>query len=179
MLSSQIIIISNENTYVFGFFHENQKPQMLTHTDNKYDFSIDYPNNWEKSVKINNEVIFIAPKERDSVSSPAGVVIKVIPRMAGNISIDSAAKLLMSEIKSEHKDFNLEFTNPYNIDGKKAIQTVFTATDSKLQNRKAMQILTANNDNIFIITYKASTDKYPSYEKIANDMISSIKFITK
>jgi hypothetical protein len=63
------------------------------------------------------------------------------------------------------------------VDGKKAAKVVFTATDSKLQNRKAMQIVVSNYENIYIITYKASLDKYNTFENTANDMIKSFKFL--
>jgi hypothetical protein len=159
-----------------GFFHEAQGQSMLTYTDNKFHFAIDYPINWEKSVKLNNEIILIAPKDKDSVSSPAGLVVKVVPTPGKNVSADSASKGIISQIQKEHKDFKLEGSDTLNVDGKKAVKVVFTATDSKLQNRKAMQIVVSNYENIYIITYKASLDKYNTFENTANDMINSFKF---
>jgi hypothetical protein len=163
----------------FGFFHEVQGQSMLTYTDNKFHFIIDYPINWEKSVKLNNEIILIAPKDQDSVSSPAGLVVKVVPTPGKNISADSASKEIISQIQKEHKDFKLETSDTLTVDGKKAAKVVFTATDSKLQNRKANQIVVSNYENIYIITYKASLDKYNTFENTANDMIRSFKFLPK
>ena len=163
----------------FSFFHEVQGQSMLTYTDNKFHFSIDYPINWEKSVKLNNEIILIAPKDQDSVSSPAGLVVKVVPTPGKNISADSASKEIISQIQKEHKDFKLETSDTLTVDGKKAAKVVFTATDSKLQNRKANQIVVSNYENIYIITYKASLDKYNTFENTANDMIRSFKFLPK
>jgi hypothetical protein len=163
----------------FGFFHEVQGQSMLTFTDNKFHFKIDYPINWEKSVKLNNEIILIAPKDQDSVSSPAGLVVKVVPTPGKNISADSASKEIISQIQKEHKDFKLETSDTLTVDGKKAAKVVFTATDSKLQNRKANQIVVSNYENIYIITYKASLDKYNTFENTANDMIRSFKFLPK
>ncbi len=163
----------------FGFFHEVQGQSMLTYTDNKFHFKIDYPLNWEKSVKINNEIILIAPKDQDSVSSPAGLVVKVVPTPGKNISADSASKEITSQIQKEHKDFKLETSDTLTVDGKKTAKVVFTATDSKLQNRKANQIVVSNYENIYIITYKASLDKYNTFENTANDMIRSFKFLPK
>jgi hypothetical protein len=42
-----------------------------------------------------------------------------------------------------------------------------------------LQIVTINQKNIFIITYKASLDKYAQYENTIKDMISSFKFLKK
>ena len=162
-----------------GFFQEAQGQSMLTYTDNKFHFTIDYPINWEKSVKLNNEIILIAPKDKDSVSSPAGLVVKVVPTPGKNVSADSASKGIISQIQKEHKDFKLEGSDTLNVDGKKAVKVVFTATDSKLQNRKAMQIVVSNYENIYIITYKASLDKYNTFENTANDMIHSFKFLPR
>ncbi len=174
----QLIYFTNNNSLVLGFFHESQSESMLTYTDNKNNFEIKYPNNWERSVKLNNEVIFIAPKDVNSVSSPAGFVVKTIPTPGKNISTDSATKELTTEIQSVHKDFNLESTGPTTLDGKKATQIVFTATDSKLQNRKAIQIVGSNLENLYVLTYKASTDKFGTYESVANQMIKSFKYLT-
>lgn len=165
--------------FVFGFFHESQSQSMLTHTDNKFYFTVDYPSNWEKSVKLNNEVIFIAPKDKDSVSSPAGLVVKVVPTPGKNVSADSASKQLVSQIQKEHKDFKMEKSETSTVDGKKAVKVIFTATDSKLQNRKAVQIVFSNYENIYILTYKASLDKFNTFESTANDMIKSFKFLPR
>lgn len=171
--------LASKDLLTFGFFHESQSQSMLTHTDNKFHFTIDHPANWEKSVKLNNELILIAPKDRDSVSSPAGLVVKVVPTPGKNISADSASKEIITQIQKEHQDFKMEASEAFTIDGKNAAKVVFTATDSKLQNRKAMQIVVSNYENIYILTYKASLDKYITFENTANDMIKSFKFLPK
>lgn len=171
--------LASKDLLTFGFFHESQSQSMLTHTDNKFHFTIDHPANWEKSVKINNELILIAPKDRDSVSSPAGLVVKVVPTPGKNISADSASKEIITQIQKEHQDFKMEASEALTMDGKNAAKVVFTATDSKLQNRKAMQIVVSNYENIYILTYKASLDKYITFENTANDMIKSFKFLPK
>ncbi|HEY6537065.1 MAG TPA: hypothetical protein VIY08_14920 [Candidatus Nitrosocosmicus sp.] len=51
---------------------------MRTYENNALNFKINYPNNWERLSKITNETIFIAPKESDSNTSPAGLVVKLI-----------------------------------------------------------------------------------------------------
>lgn len=179
-------------TDAYGLF-ETQKQPLGTYDDSNFNFKIEYPLNWEKSVKINDEITFIAPKDKDSVSSPAGLIIKVIPSSirdgansnnnlstpVKNVSIESAAKSLVAQLKKTHKDFKLDSSKYTSIGGKKAMQIVFTATDNKLQNRKALQIVTINNNNIFIITYKANPDKFTNYESIVKDMLNSFKFKTK
>lgn len=170
----------NNDFKAFGlFFDSPQKQPMLTYSDSNSKFQINYPNNWAKSVKINDEISFVAPKEQDSVSSPAGLVIKVFPTQSKNVSIESVAKSLVSKLKTDHKDFKMESSKYYKIGGKKAIQIVFTATDNKLQFRKAMQIVSINTDKVFVITYKASPDKYSNYEKTINDMLVSFRFLNK
>jgi hypothetical protein len=181
ILASLLIIyftaIPAHQSFAFSFFPDGETQAMLTYTDNRFHYEVKYPNNWEKSVKLNNEVIFIAPKDTDSVSSPAGFVVKVIPTPGKNISSFAATNELISEIKSAHKDFKQESNTPAVLDGKKATQLVFTATDSKLQNRKAMQMVVSNFENIYVLTYKASTDKYGSFENVAKDIVNSFKFL--
>jgi hypothetical protein len=169
---------SNNTPDALGFFHSGQKASMLTYENNEFKFKISYPDNWERSVKINNEITFVSPKDKDSVSSPAGLVIKVVPLQSKNVSLGPVSNALISELKKEHKDFKLESSQNSVIGGKNAKKIIFTATDNRLQERKALQVITINNNNIFIITYKASINKYSNYESTINDMMSSFKFTT-
>ncbi len=186
ILFFNIIVISNNNNHiyttsmVFGqfFFNENKSP-MLTYENQNFKFKISYPSNWERSSTLNNEFIFIAPKEKDSPASPAGLVIKIVPLQSKNISITSISNALISQLKKEHKDFKQESSGQYLIDGKNGRQITFTATDNNLQSRKALQVMTMNKNNVFIITYKASPDTFTKYEDIAKEMISSFKILSK
>jgi hypothetical protein len=169
----------NNNRVVLGlFFFDDQKQPMLTYENNDFKFKINYPNNWEKSVKLNNETTFIAPKETDTSTSPAGLIVKVVSLQSKNVSIGSISTALISQLKKEHKDFKLESSSQYVIDGRNGKQLLFTATDNNLQNRKALQIITMDKNNIFIITYKASIDNYAKYENIIKDMIGSFKLLS-
>jgi hypothetical protein len=174
-----ILIHTYNNTpEALGFFFNDQKAPMLTYENNEFKFKISYPDNWERSVKINNEITFVSPKDKDSVSSPGGLIIKLVPLQSKNVSLGPVSNALISQLKKEHKDFKLESSQNSAIGGKNAKKIIFTATDNRLQERKALQIITINNNNIFIITYKASLDKYSTYESTINDMISSFKFTT-
>ena len=169
----------NNNRVVLGlFFFDDQKQPMLTYENNDFKFKINYPNNWEKSVKLNNETTFIAPKETDTSTSPAGLIVKVVSLQSKNVSLGSISTALISQLKKEHKDFKLESSSQYVIDGRNGKQILFTATDNNLQNRKALQIITMDKNNIFIITYKASIDNYAKYENIIKDMIGSFKLLS-
>ena len=179
-ITTLLIILShtsNNTPEALGFFFNDQKAPMLTYENNEFKFKISYPDNWERSVKINNEITFVSPKDKDSVSSPGGLVIKVVP-LQSNVSLGPVSNALISQLKKEHKDFKLESSQNSAIGGKNAKKIIFTATDNRLQERKALQIITINNNNIFIITYKASLNKYSTYESTINDMISSFKFTT-
>jgi hypothetical protein len=173
-----LIHTSNNTPETLGFFFNDQKAPMLTYENNEFKFKISYPDNWERSVKINNDITFVSPKDKDSVSSPGGLIIKLVPLQSKNVSLGPVSNALISQLKKEHKDFKLESSQNSAIGGKNAKKIIFTATDNRLQERKALQIITINNNNIFIITYKASLDKYSTYESTINDMISSFKFTT-
>ena len=172
-------IVINNNSEALGLFHDKQEQAMLSYQNNEFDFKIDYPGNWERSVKINNEIVFVSPKEKDSVSNPAGLIIKVVPLQSKNVSVGALSNALTNELKKDYNDFKLESTSNLMVDGKNAKQIIFTATDSKFQNRKAFQIITTDNTNAFIFTYKASVDKYSQYESTVKDMVSTFKFLSK
>ena len=172
-------LVVDNNSKALGLFHDKQQQTMLSYQNNEFDFKIDYPGNWERSVKINNEIVFVSPKEKDSVSNPAGLIIKVVPLQSKNVSVGALSNALTNELKKDYNDFKLESTSNLMIDGKNAKQITFTATDSKFQHRKAFQIITTDNTNVFIFTYKASVDKYSQYESTVKDMISTFKFLSK
>ncbi|HZH39075.1 MAG TPA: PsbP-related protein [Bacillales bacterium] len=172
-------LVVDNNSKALGLFHDKQEQTMLSYQNNEFDFKIDYPGNWERSVKINNEIVFVSPKEKDSVSNPAGLIIKVVPLQSKNVSVGTLSNALTNELKKDYNDFKLESTSNLMVDGKNAKQIIFTATDSKFQNRKAFQIITTDNTNVFIFTYKASVDKYSQYESTVKDMISTFKFLSK
>ena len=102
ILLIQISIISKSSSQVVSglFFFDNQnKPIMLTYENNNLKFKINYPNNWERSSGINNDTTFIAPKESDSPSSPAGLVVKVFSLKSKNVSVGSISNALIFPIK--------------------------------------------------------------------------------
>jgi eukaryotic-like serine/threonine-protein kinase len=53
---------------------------------------------------------------------------------------------------------------------------VFTATDDKKNERKAMQIWTLRGDKAYLITYKAEPGKYSRYLPIIQKMVDSFQF---
>ncbi len=159
------------------FFFDQNKPIMLTYENHALNFKMNYPNNWERSSKITNESLFIAPKDSDSNTSPAGLVVKVMQVKSKNSSINSISNILIFQLKKTHKDFKLESKSYFNIDNKKGIKIVFTATDTNQKIRKAFQIITLYKNKIYIITYKASPEKFSQYENMINNMISSFKFL--
>jgi len=179
LLIQIVFIYKIEINHISGlfFFDGQSKPKMLIYENNALDFKINYPNNWERLSKITNETAFIAPKESDSNTSPAGLVVKLIQVKSKNSSINSISNALIFQLKKAYKDFKLESKSLFNIDNKKGIKIVFTATDTKHQIRKASQILTIFKNKIYIITYKALPEKYSQYENTINEIISSFKFL--
>ena len=130
---------------------------------------------------MNNEnYIYLIPKKQMLQTSPArSYCVKVVSLQSKNVFFrGSIFYCSRSQLKKEHKDFKLESSSQYVIDGRNGKQLLFTATDNNLQNRKALQIITMDKNNIFIITYKASIDNYAKYENIIKDMIGSFKLLS-
>src|SRR5215210_1660676 len=103
-------LIININPEASGLFFDEQKQTMLSYQNNDFKFKIDYPNNWEKSVKINNEILFVSPKDKDAVSNPAGLIIKVVSLQSKNVSVGALSNALIDELKKDYNDFKLEST---------------------------------------------------------------------
>ena len=54
---------------------------------------------------------------------------------------------------------------------------VFTATDYRENERKAMQVWTLKGDKAYLITYKAEPEKYSKYLPTIQKMIDSFEII--
>jgi len=75
-----------------------------------------------------------------------------------------------------HPDLKLIESTDYKVGGNNAHKIVFTATDDKKNERKAMQIWTLRGDKAYLITYKAEPGKYSRYLPIIQKMVDSFQF---
>ena len=163
-------------TDLLAFFHTPPLAgNLVTFEDRSLGLMIKYPSNWERSKIGQDQVTFIAPRESDSSSFPAGLGIK-----SHNISdstLDDIAKEIVTDLKDDTQDFTLLSSGKSKLNNFDAHEISFSATDDNDAKRTAMQIVVKPENMVYVITYKAYPEKYESYLPIIQSMLDSIKFL--
>lgn len=163
---------------VFAFFHTPPlADNMVTFDDRSLGLAIKYPNNWERSKTGQDQVTFIAPRESNSPSFPAGLGIKSHNISSGDATLDSIAKEIITDLEQDTRDFTLLSSSQSNLNNLDSYEISFTATDDNDAKRTAMQIVIKPENLVYVITYKAYPEKYETYLPIIQSMLDSLKIM--
>ena len=178
---SLIVILTNSSTntfnYVYGIFHTgNQQQNFIPYENSKLKINIQYPSNWQKEERLNDFVTFVAPiEEIGQYRYPAGLGISSIS--SSNASLETIKNVHIKNMTNNLKDFQLiESSDTVLADQRPAKKIIFTATDSD-EKRQSLQLVTKNNDKVYLITYKADVEQYDKYFPTIQTMINSIIFL--
>lgn len=178
-LSLLFILINNSvNTIstASGFFPFGNSPDDFKLYENtKLRYSIQYPSTWQKEERLNNFVTFLAPiVDSSQYKSPAGLGISSLS--VSNVSLKTIVNIHLKNMTNNLKDFQLiESSDTVLADNRPAKKIMFTAMDDE-EKKQALQLITKNNDKIYLITYKAYVDKYEQYFPIIQKMLNSLVF---
>lgn len=161
-----------------AFFHTQPlADNLVTYEDRGLGLVIKYPSNWERSKIGQDQVIFIAPRESDSPSFPAGLGIKSHNISSADSTLDSLARGIVTDLEHDTQDFTLLSSSQSKLNSFDAYEISFSATDENDAKRTAMQIVVKPENLVYVITYKAYPEKYESYLPILQSMLESLKFL--
>ncbi|HET6640509.1 MAG TPA: PsbP-related protein [Nitrososphaeraceae archaeon] len=165
-------------TDLLAFFHTPPLAgNLVTFEDRSLGLTIKYPSNWERSKIGQDQVTFIAPRESDSSSFPAGLGIKSHNISSADSTLDDIAKEIVTDLKDDTQDFTLLSSGKSKLNNFDAHEISFSATDDNDAKRTAMQIVVKPGNMVYVITYKAYPEKYESYLPIIQSMLDSLKFL--
>jgi hypothetical protein len=163
---------------LFAFFHTPPlADNLVTFEDRGLGLMIKYPNNWERSKIGQDQVTFIAPRESESPSFPAGLGIKSHNVSSADSTLDSIAKEIVTDLEQDTQDFTLLSSGQSKLNSFNAYEISFSATDDNDAKRTAMQIVVKPENLVYVITYKAYPEKYESYLPIIQSMLDSLNFL--
>lgn len=172
-----ICLIHPISSEVFAFFHtQSTAGEMLTFDDRTLGLAIKYPNDWERSKIGQDQVTFIAPRQTDSPSFPAGLGIKSHNVSSINATLDSLAKEIITDLERNTRDFKLLSSGHSSLNQLEAYEISFSATDDNDAKRRAMQLVVKPENLVYVITYKAYPEKFESYLPVIQNMLKSLKF---
>ncbi|MGZ5491389.1 MAG: hypothetical protein ACXWE6_11685, partial [Nitrososphaeraceae archaeon] len=91
--------------------------------------------------------------------------------------LDTITNVHLKNMTNNLKDFQLvESSDTVLADNRPAKKIIFTATDDG-EKKQALQLITKNNDKVYLVTYKANVDKYEQYFPIIQTMLNSLVFL--
>lgn len=167
-----------EHNLAFGSFHENPKitigldSEFLTYDDIITGFSIKYPPDWERAQHLDKSVTFLAPRESNSDTNPAGLGIMVI-EVESNKTLASITQNQLNKLKNLYPDIQILESMETIFLGHPSHMIIFTATDNTQSMRKAMQIWFKEDNKAFLMTYKSDNQRYSKYLPTIDKMLNS------
>ena len=173
-----LIVDYLEHNLAFGSFHENPiitiglDSEFLTYDDIITGFSIKYPPDWERAQHLDKSVTFLAPRESNSDTNPAGLGIMVI-EVESNKSLASITQNQLNTLKNLYPDIQILESMETIFLGHPSHMIIFTATDNTQSMRKAMQIWFKEDNKAFLMTYKSDNQRYSKYLPIIDKMLNS------
>ena len=159
-----------------GFFHSGKSSDDFKLYENtKLKLSIQYPSTWQKEERLNDFVTFLSPiGDSSHYKSPAGLGISSLS--VSNVSLNTIVNIHLKNMTNNLKDFQLiESSDTRLADNRLAKKIIFTAMDNE-EKKQALQLITKNNDKVYLITYKAYVDKYEQNFPIIQKMLNSLVF---
>lgn len=173
-----LIVDYLEHNLAFGSFHENSiitiglDSEFLTYDDLITGFSIKYPPDWERAQHIDKSVTFLAPKESNLDTNPAGLGIMVI-EVESNNTLASITQNQLTKLKNLYPDIQILESMETIFLGHPSHMIIFTATDNTQSMRKAMQIWFKEDNKAFLMTYKSDNQRYSKYLPTIDKMLNS------
>jgi len=173
-----LIVDYLEHNPAFGSFHENPiitiglDSEFLTYDDIITGFSIKYPPEWERAQHIDKSVTFLAPRESNSDTNPAGLGIMVI-EVESNNTLASITQNQLNKLKNLYPDIQILESMETIFLGHPSHMIIFTATDNTQSMRKAMQIWFKEDNKAFLMTYKSDNQRYSKYLPTIDKMLNS------
>lgn len=159
-----------------GFFHSGKSSDDFKLYENtQLKLSIQYPSTWQKEERLNDFVTFLSPiVDSSDYKSPAGLGVSSLT--VSNVSLNTIVNIHLKNMTNNLKDFQLiESSDTALADNRLAKKIIFTAMDNE-EKKQALQLITKNNDKVYLITYKAYVDKYEQYFPIIQKMLNSLVF---
>ena len=173
-----LIVDYLEHNLAFGSFHENPiitiglDSEFLTYDDIITGFSIKYPPDWERAQHLDKSVTFLAPRESNSDTNPAGLGIMVI-EVESNKTLASLTQNQLNKLENLYPDIQILESMETIFLGHPSHMIIFTATDNTQSMRKAMQIWFKEDNKAFLMTYKSDNQRYSKYLPIIDRMLNS------
>jgi len=147
----------------------------------KDNFSVNYPENWFSSdQKPQPSVLFLisAPENsqlKDQFRESVNMVIETLP--SKTIALEEYTKLSLDQIKSQVPNLEVNSSKNSTLNGLNSRELIWSADFGNGMFLKFKQVFIIIENIAYVITYTATTIDYEEYQKSADKIINSVKFI--
>ena len=143
------------------------------------EIKVKYAKNWQKDNVFNiftgEHVTFTSPKQNSDDKYQENISIRVEKLTNPRIKLLNYTQAAIAEIKNYYPDAKIVESSSINLANKPAKLVVYTGKDEKALSIKNLEVWTINRGNAYIITYKATPDRYYQYLETAMTMINSFE----
>ena len=122
-------------------------------------------------------VTFIAPRESDSTTYPAGIGLRVEELSSRTVPLEEITRVQIENLTQSYPDFDLIESSATTLAANPAHKIEFTATDDKEEKCNAIQIWTLKDDKAYLFTYKADPKNDSAYFQAVQGMLQSFKIV--
>ncbi len=99
-------------------------------------------------------VTFIAPRESDSTTYPAGIGLRVEELSSRTVSLEEITRVQIENLTQSYPDFDLIESSATTLAANPAHKIEFTATDDKEEKCNAIQIWTLKDEKHIYLRIK-------------------------
>jgi plastocyanin len=134
-----------------------------------------YPPDWEVH-RSGGTVEFVSPLENSSDIFREKLVILIKPLTSKNASLQGLTEANINYLRQNFANFHLIRSFTTSIDNNLASETVYTMIEGQHQHI-IISVMAIKDDNVYIITTGAESNKFHYYLSIIQKMLSSFKTI--
>ncbi len=151
----------------------------LQHTDTAFNFTVQYPDNWQLKLPGTNTRFFITSYTENDADLFRENINCIARKMEQtNFVISSAEETIKSSLKEKMQNFELLKSGYVKWNNADALQLSYTCTQqsgSSTFKTHLFQQMAIVNGTLFTITFTSETNSYDKYIAVANKVIQSFK----
>jgi len=160
---------------VYAGVDETANPGYMRFTSNEYNFSIEYPADWQvREGFMGSAAAFFTPTKTEADGFSDYLMVTVEDTSPYLLSLDDYWNISVEQVRRVIPDANITDSAGTTLSGQEAEMIVFTGTQGSYR-LKWLVVYTIREDRIYSLTYTAEEDNFKEYLSDMEDAISSFE----
>jgi eukaryotic-like serine/threonine-protein kinase len=154
-------------------------PNWQNYVDKTARIKIKYPVTWQQqnvdNIVTGERVLFTSPDRRPGDKGRENVSIRVENLTNAQTSLASYTQLTIAEISKYYQDATVVESSPITIANRPGNLIVYTGKDENSISVKNLEVWTIDRGKAYILTYRATPDRYYQYLNTAMTIVNSFE----